>query len=224
MGALTFIDNLDDINVLYFAAELLSLKLTANPAKGSRELSIAQFAKQLLDSYHIPFPEVSKWWNAIKAEIRSTGKLVSPTGHVRVFFGDIDKDHKVWRSGVAHQPQNLSVENLAAGYWRAWKYQQSYPVREAIRLKTQIHDSINGQALIDHCREIIPALAKLVRAECRIHGRLMTIDVDIEVYHTNWAEKVSWKSFLETTLPTLETPKHQIYSIDGQQSTQLLLS
>lgn len=218
MGALTFIDNLDDINVMYFAAQLLQLKISANPSKHSKnELTISQFAQRLLDSYHVPFPEVKLWWAAIKEEIRSTGKLVSPTGHVRVFFGDITKDHKVWRSGVAHQPQNLSVENLALGYWKAWKYACSYPVKEALRLKTQIHDSLNGQVLISEARHIIPELAKLVRAECMVKGRLMTIDVDIEVYHTNWAEKVAWKDFLNDTLPTLEKEKLQTSIIDGRQ-------
>lgn len=216
MGALTFIDNLDDVNVLYFAAELLDLKLVGTPSKGKKnELTMGQFAKQLLETYHVPFPEVKIWWEAIKKEIADTGMLVSPTGHVRVFFGDITKDHKVWRSGVAHQPQNLSVENLAAGYWRAWVYSRNYPVKEAIRLKTQIHDSLNGQVLISEARTIIPALAQLVKASCMVHGRLMEIDVDVEVYHKNWSEKVSWKDFLETTLPTLERQKCLTSTIVG---------
>lgn len=225
MGALTFIDNLDDINVLYVAAELLSIRLIGTDSRSSSKgdkgaLTLPQFAKRLLDSYHIPFPEVSQWWEKIKKEIATTGKLVSPTGHVRVFFGDITKDHKVWRSGVAHQPQNLSVENLGLGYWRAWKYSQQYPVKEAIRLKTQIHDSLNGQVLISEARTVLPKLAQLVRAECMVNGRLMTIDVDIEVYHTNWAEKVSWKTFLETTLPMLESQNLQRSITDGQLYTQ----
>lgn len=218
MGAATFIDNLDDVNVLYFAAELLGLHLIGSPDPKARSnaLTMTQFAQRLLDSYHGPFPEVKIWWAAIKKEIAETGMLVSPTGHVRVFFGDIMKDHKVQRSGVAHQPQNLSVENLAKGYWKAWAYSTQYPIKHAVRLKTQIHDSLNGQVLISEARTVIPALAKLVRAECMVHGRLMTIDVDVEVYHTTWAEKMSWKDFSESILPTLESQSHLTSTIAGQ--------
>lgn len=225
MGALTFIDNLDDINVLYFAAQLLQVKLSGVSSTSKalkKELTIPQFAQTLLDSYHIPFPEVRIWWGSIKKEIAETGKLVSPTGHVRVFFGNITKDHKVWRSGVAHQPQNLSVENLGLGYWRAWLYARNYPVKGAIRLKTQIHDALDGQVLISEARKVLPELMRLVRAECVVHGRTMTIDVDAEVYHTNWAEKVLWKDFLETTLPMLESQNALTSTIDGPGSAPLL--
>lgn len=216
MGAMTFIDNLDDINVLYFAAELLGITLVADKAKPSaKSMTMRQFAQSLLDSYHVPFPEVSAWWKSLKDEVIATGRLVSPTGHTRVFFGDPTKDHKIWRSAVAHQPQNLSVENLNNGQWRAYKYAQEFRDPSAIRLKTQIHDSINGQVKIEYARECIPKLAELIKAQCMVHGRLMVIDVDIEVYTTNWKEKISWKDFLETTLPMLESQKSLTYSTDG---------
>lgn len=208
MGAGTFIDNLDSIDVLYFAADLLSVKLLPSPnPTNPKEMTMTKFAQSLLDSYHRPFAEVKPWWNSLKDEVASTKMLVSPTGHVRYFFGDPNKDHKVWRSAVAHQPQNLSVENLNGGQFRAYKYAQEFRDPSAIRLKTQIHDSLNGQVKIEYAREAIPKLAELVRAECMVHGRLMTIDVDVEVYHTNWKEKVGWKNFSETILPMLESQK-----------------
>lgn len=216
MQAMTFIDNLDDINVLYFAADLLGIKLTTEIGRNVKgAMTMKAFADKLLGAYHIPFPEVKIWWNKIKEEVASTGMLVSPTGHTRVFFGDPIKDHKVWRSAVAHQPQNLSVENLNNGQWRAYKYAQEFRDPSAIRLKTQIHDSLNGQVKIEYARECIPMLAELVKAECMVHGRKMVIDVDVEVYTTNWKEKKPWTDFLETTLPTLEGQKFLTSSTDG---------
>lgn len=216
MQAMTFIDNLDDISVLYFAAELLDIKLIGQgqtPKKG--QMSLKSFATKLLESYHNPFPEVKVWWQGMKDEVASTGQLVSPTGHVRNFFGDPIKDHKVWRSAVAHQPQNLSVECLNNGQFRAYKYAQGFRDPAAIRLKTQIHDSINGQVKIEYARECIPRLAELIEAKLMIHGREMVIDVDVEVYHTNWKEKMGWKDFLATTLPMLESQKYLTSSTAG---------
>lgn len=215
MGALTFIDNLDDINVLYFAAELLGIVITANPSKkAANEMTMMAFATKLLESYHGPFPEVRQWWDKLEKEVKETGRLVSPTGHVRVFFGDPTKSHSVKRSAVAHQPQGLSVEILNRGFWKAYKYSQE--LGEAIlRIKTQIHDSINGQVRIEYAREVIPYLAELVKGREVIHGREMTINVDVEVYHTNWKEKVPWDVFLTTTLPMLEKQRQQTLATAG---------
>lgn len=204
----TFIDSLDSIEVLYFAASLLDIVLTPRPSK-KNEMTMKAFATKLLDSYHSPFPEVSAWWEKVKQEIIATGKLVNPvTGHTRVFFGNAAKDHKIQRSGVAHQPQNFSVSLLNGGFFKAYQYSQqlgadSQSGKSILRLKTQIHDSINGQVLIEHAATVIPYLAELIKARATVHGREMVINVDVEVYHTNWKEKVSWSDFSKTILPTL---------------------
>ena len=132
MGADTFIDNCS-VSILNFAAGFLGISLTEQPKK-SNEMTLKQFAQMLLDSYHTPFPEVSQWWNKIRQEIATTHMLVSPTGHVRWFFGDPMKNHKVFRSGVAHQPQNLSVTKLNQGFLKVYHYMKKYPGQ--VRLKT----------------------------------------------------------------------------------------
>ena len=114
MGSQTFIDNLDSITILYEAAESLGYVLVNNPTK-PKEKTPKQFATELLESYHVPFPEVRRWWQGLKEEVASSGQIRSPDGHVRVFFGDANKNHSVWRSAVAHQPQHTSVSNLNGG-------------------------------------------------------------------------------------------------------------
>lgn len=211
MGADTFIDNCS-VSILNFAAGFLGISLTETP-KGPKEMTLRQFAQSLLDSYHVPFPEVSEWWHAVRLEVATTKKLVSPTGHVRYFFGNPLKDHGVFRSAVAHQPQNLSVTKLNQGMWKVYKYMQIEP--GVVRLKTQIHDSIKFQVRIDRAREVIPELKELVIARQEVKGRLMQIDVDVEVYHDNWKGKTKWPRFLETTLPMLESQNRQTSTIDG---------
>lgn len=213
MGADTFIDNCS-VSILNFAAGFLNIVLTSKP-KASNEMTLKQFAQKLLDSYHIPFPEVSQWWEAIRLEVATTNKLVSPTGHVRYFFGDPIKNHGVFRSAVAHQPQNLSVSCLNGGFWKLYCYMKKEP--GVVRLKTQIHDSVKFQILIERAREIIPEIRELVVARQMVKGRLMTIDVDVEAYHDNWKGKIKWGAFSENILPTLEGQKVLTYSTDGQQ-------
>lgn len=214
MGANTFIDNLEDIGVMYYAAKLLGKTITANP-RAANELTMQQFANELLASYHIPFPEVKQWWGKLREEVARTGMLTSPSGHRRIFFGDISKNHSVWRSAVAHQPQNTSVENLNAGYHRAYQFASNLEDRSAIRLKTQIHDSIFGQVRIERAAELLPQLIELVVARQTIHGRNMVINVDCEVSHTNWKDKIAWEIFSKTTLPTLVSQKSQTSIIGG---------
>lgn len=214
MGAGTFIAGLDDISILYEAAEALGLILSPNP-KAKNEMTPPAFAKKLLDSYHDPFPEVREWWNAIRDEVATTGKLVSPSGHTRIFFGDPKKEHGVWRSAVAHQPQNLSVHNLNKGYLRAYQYNLTLEDRSALRLKTQVHDSIVGQVKIEYAAHILPLLMDIVKAEQVIHGRTMNINVEAEVSTNNWGSMKPWETFLKTTLPTLGNQKCPTYTTDG---------
>ena len=214
MGAQTFIDGLDSITTLFEAAEGLNLKLVEKP-KAKDERTPKQFATELLESYHVPFPEVRRWWQGLKDEVIATGQIRSPDGHVRVFFGDAKRDHGVWRSAVAHQPQHTSVSNLNGGFMKAYGLMLALKDPSVLRIKTQIHDSILGQVKIEYAAAIIPLLMKLVTARQVIHGREMTINVDAEVTLTNWKEKVEWDAFSASTLPTLGVQKSLTSIIDG---------
>ena len=214
MGAQTFIDNLDSITILYEAAESLGYVLVNNPTK-PKEKTPKQFATDLLESYHVPFPEVRRWWQGLKDEVASSGQIRSPDGHVRVFFGDANKNHSVWRSAVAHQPQHTSVSNLNGGFMRAYGLMTALKDPSVLRIKTQIHDSILGQVKIEYAAELIPMLMDLVKATQVIHGRTMVINVDAEVSLTNWKEKIEWETFLANTLPTLGVQKSLTSIIDG---------
>ncbi len=214
MGAQTFIDGLDSISTLYQAAEGLDLQLVDKP-KGKNERTPKQFATELLESYHVPFPEVRRWWQSLKDEVASSGQIKSPDGHVRIFFGDASKSHNVWRSAVAHQPQHTSVSCLNKGFMKAYGLMLALKDPSVLRIKTQIHDSILGQVKIEYAAELIPLLMKLVTARQVIHGRTMTINVDAEVSLTNWKEKTEWETFSVSTLPTLGAQKSLTSIIDG---------
>lgn len=122
MGAKTFIENIGVQIPLFDTASKLGVILVQVPHKNHpEEQTITSFARDLLEAYHKPFPRVRAWYKEIFSEIQITGMLVSPLGHTRKFFGDINKEHDMLRGAVAHQPVNLSVKILNKGFWRCYK-------------------------------------------------------------------------------------------------------
>jgi DNA polymerase I-like protein with 3'-5' exonuclease and polymerase domains len=121
MGGKTFKENIG-VKILHETASALGFKLVPKPSSlHKEEKTIIGFASELLELYHIAFPKVRKWYEVVKAEVSSTNTLTSPLGHVRYLFGDIKKNHAIFRSAVAHVPQNLSVSILNKGYWQIYK-------------------------------------------------------------------------------------------------------
>ena len=149
-----------------------------------------EFATYLLEAYHTPFPRVRAWYKEIANTISTTHMLVSPLGHTRYFFGDINKDHNMLRGAVAHAPQNLSVSILNIGLKKIWKL-----VKEGsgnIRFKAQIHDSVFLQIHNSILDKTIPQVQELLRNPVTIHGRTLVIPVDYK-YGKSWGDMVEVK-------------------------------
>lgn len=175
MGADTFIENAGTKR-LYEGAKLLDYAIT----------TLKEFANYLLNKYNKPFPEINVWYNEVKLEVLRTHTLVSPLGYTRYFFGDVIKDHKVFRNAVAHAPQNLSVCVINKGVWRVYTELVLTGCGQ-IRLKAQIHDSIFGQWKLDKAEYYKPLVLECMNNPTIVHNKLMSIPVDIKTGYT-WAE------------------------------------
>jgi DNA polymerase I-like protein with 3'-5' exonuclease and polymerase domains len=182
MGAKTFKENIG-IKILHETASILGYKLVPKPSsRKPNEKTILGFCKELLDKYHIPFKKVRKWYETIYHEVKTTKMLKSPLGHVRYFFGDIEKDHNMLRSAVAHQPQNLSVAILNIGFWKIYKQMVVQPVAPLklgdFRLKAQIHDSILAQYRKELKEYCVKMMMRLMDNPVEVKGRELRIPVD----------------------------------------------
>ncbi|WCD44285.1 DNA polymerase I [Polaromonas phage Tiera] len=187
MGAKTFIENAG-IMVLYEAASKLGLTIVNVAVKGSNtHVTLKAFAASLLDAYHVPFPRIREWYKEIKHEIKTTGALVSPVGHTRIFFGDMERNHQIFMGAVAHQPQNLSGHVLNLSFMRSYQT-LVIPSNGRFRLKAQIHDSILGQWPIGEANIWAPRLLECMDNPIIVHGREMRIPIDIK-YGQNWGER-----------------------------------
>lgn len=176
MGAATFIENAGTQNLL-LGADALGLKITLSDKPSKNEITLKQFAKQLLDAYHVPFYRVREWYKEIGASIQMTHMLQSPLGHTRYFFGDIQKNHNLLRSAVAHAPQNLSVSVLNIGLWKVWELVKKSEGQ--LRLKAQVHDSILFQYHKDR-PELLDEVLKCLDNPVKIHGRTLVIPIDFK--------------------------------------------
>ncbi|MGE4259195.1 MAG: DNA polymerase [Candidatus Babeliales bacterium] len=187
MGAGTFIENIG-MKILYETAEKLNIRIVEIKRKGrDTEMTLREFAKSLLDVYHTTFPGVRRWYKDVYSEVQNTGYLTSVLGHKRRMFGDITKNHNMFRTAVAHKPQNLSVAILNMGMKRVYR-DMVLPFGGDFRLKAQIHDSLFGQWRIGMAEKFAPMLLERMRNPVMVHGRELIIPVDVKTGH-RWAEK-----------------------------------
>lgn len=187
MGANTFIENIS-IPVLFEAASKMGLTLTDVPQRGNqKQKTVKQFATDLLEVYHKPFPRVREWYKELYEEILATGMLTSPNGYTRKFFGNIAKDHQMLRGAVAHQPQNLSVMILNVGFWRCYQ-ELVVPSNGEYRLKAQVHDSILSQFPEERKEYWAKRQQALMDNPIVIHGRTLSIPTDAAV-GKNWSKQ-----------------------------------
>jgi DNA polymerase I-like protein with 3'-5' exonuclease and polymerase domains len=183
MGAKTFIENAGVQNLLIGASHL-GRKITLNKKAKADETTLQEFATELLESYHKPFPRVREWYKEIATDIATRHMLSSPLGYTRYFFGDINKDHNMLRGAVAHSPQNLSVAILNIGMMKVWKLVKQE--KNKVRMKAQIHDSVFLQIKDEYINSLLPVILHLMDNGVEIHGRVLRIPVDYKI-GKSWA-------------------------------------
>lgn len=190
MGAGTFIENIG-IQILYETADALGIRIVPTVrANHPEEKTLKQFAASILDVYHVPFPGVRKWYQSVFNRVSSSGRLVSPLGYTRWFFGKV-KNHEVFRSAVAHEPQNLSVSIVNKGVMRVYK-ELVLPSSGEVRFKAQVHDSIWGQVLESKKDIYLPRIIECCNNPVVVHGRTLRIPTDLAYGHS-WADKNKYK-------------------------------
>lgn len=187
MAGSTFLENVG-LDILYPAATTLGKTITSKPnPKDKNSYSPTSFCSYLLELYHVPFPKVRQWHRDIGRRVATAHRLVSPLGWTRVFFGDIERDHGVLRSAVAHEAQNLSVAILNKGFMRVYKLVVAPPAGIAlgdIRLKAQIHDSILAQIINTKETLISELFIEAMTNPIQVHGRTLAIPLDSKIGKT----------------------------------------
>lgn len=107
-------------------------------------LRLVKVCAYLLDKYAATYPNVKGlFYDTIISTIEISSKLVSPLGWTRYFFAKPSRKNKpALNAAVAHGPQNLSVSILNKEWYAIWRETVYGVLRDRVRIKAQIHDSI----------------------------------------------------------------------------------
>lgn len=197
MGAKTFTENMG-VDNMHMGAEILGITLTGGDArkpKNTSTMSVIAFANYLIELYHKPFPEIRQWYKETERRLRQHGRITSPLGWTRLFFGNMENNHKALRGAVAHQPQNLSVFLLNDSMFDIY-HNMVLPDRWLgdYMLKGQVHDSIISRVVRDRLQEALLEMRKHMTRPTKINyeliGKPMEIAVDFEISSKSYGELV----------------------------------
>lgn len=86
------------------------------------------------------FPGIARWWQWTAEQLQTQGKIITPFGRVRHFFGRPDDDTTL-REAIAFLPQSTTADRMNLGLWRVWRYMPE------VQLLAQTYDSITFQYL-----------------------------------------------------------------------------
>jgi DNA polymerase I-like protein with 3'-5' exonuclease and polymerase domains len=168
-------------------------------------MSLKKVCAHLLDVYDKTYPRVrGLGYDAIIKEITLTGRLVSPRGWTRIFFGKPSRANKpLLNAAVAHPPQNLSVDIINEEFYNVWRasiYGSFYKAGKEIlcnlvnrlRLKAQIHDSIFFQYRQDNHEVPTIVATQIMNTRVTIRGadgvtRELYIPSDISAGKDRWS-------------------------------------
>lgn len=107
-------------------------------------MRLVKVCAYLLDKYAATYPNVKGlFYDTIISTVEVSSKLVSPLGWTRYFFAKPSRKNKpALNAAVAHGPQNLSVSILNKEWYAIWRETVYGVLRDRVRIKAQIHDSI----------------------------------------------------------------------------------
>lgn len=181
MGAYVLLETMGIPNVIK-AKALLKLP---------KHMSLMDVCEKLLDIYTKAFPRVkNQWYNQIKLEVATTGKLVGATGWTRHCFGNPNKSKPELNAYVAHVPQSLSVMIVNVELMDVWRWGLDHA--DVFRLKAQVHDSIFFQYRIG-AEWVVDKVNSMMQTTIQVKGsdgitRPLFIPTDVKKGITHWGK------------------------------------
>jgi DNA polymerase I len=150
------------------------------PATMAKNLKVAKpLMEEFQREYFRAFPEIRKWHYDVIKKIQLEGRLRTPLGRTRTFFGRRDDDTTI-RSAIAQNPQSLVGDILNMGLLNVWR-------SGLVQILAQIHDAILFQYPIEAEKEILPQISTLMTIEVPVADRILQIPVEGSV-GWNWAK------------------------------------
>ena len=143
------------------------------------ELSAAN-AKQLLSRYFEEYPEIGAWQRAVKQQLKTTKRLVTPMGRARTFWGPYNGN--MFRDALAYVPQSTVADVINTGLIRF--EQMHIPTAEML---LQVHDSFTVQCREEYVDEVKKAMKDALDITLNCGSIEINIPTSIDV-GKNWNE------------------------------------
>lgn len=141
-------------------------------------------ARFILNGFHHAFPEVSTiFWGETQEMLKTTRKIVSPSGSIRIFFDRIDSD--LFMEAYSHRCQHMVAYLINRSLALCAEF---FDPKECY-VKHQVHDEIifgckNDPKVIDHYGQLI---YKFMEYPVKIEGVDVPLIIPAEVtYGPNW--------------------------------------
>ena len=128
------------------------------------------------------FPGIRVWHGTTEKELRDTGKLTTPFGRERQFWGRLNDDTTL-REAIAFKPQSLVGDILNYGLYRIWN-----ELEPEIQVLGQVHDAVLGQCPIERMEEVEPLLINCLTNPIKVNGRTMIIPSEVLWSTTSWKD------------------------------------
>jgi DNA polymerase I-like protein with 3'-5' exonuclease and polymerase domains len=131
-------------------------------------------------AYFSAFPCIPRWHQWTAQQIQTVGKLITPMGRERTFFGRPNDDTTL-RAAIAHVPQSTTADRLNLGLWRVWK-----KLGLKLQLLGQVHDAIYFQVPEEaNIPEIIQEVLALLETPLFHKGRRFVVPGEAK-WGWNW--------------------------------------
>lgn len=159
-------------------------------------------AEDVQRRYFQAFKRVAQRQREIRAQVRQTGRLVTPLGRKRQFFGRL-WDESTQKEALAQTQQSMIGDILNVALWRVWEELDTkvhtighspHPSDpNKVWLIAQVHDAILGE-IRQGDAETLARVKELMSIPVSIRGRTMTVPVEILVGKT-WrkSDMKKWK-------------------------------
>ena len=130
--------------------------------------------------YFKTFPAIPRLHEWIQTQLIESGKLVTPLGRKRWFFGKRD-ERDTLKQAVAHMGQSMTADEMNNAMMNVWRL-------NTVQLLLQGHDSLLMQYPEERENDIIPQILSAMRVPIELEGgRQFVVPVEVQV-GWNWGK------------------------------------
>ena len=149
-------------------------------------------ASQILEAYHMRYPEIRRWHMAIRDDILKNGFLHTTFGRERLFYqaraevlltGKLSNE--AWKDAISYIPQATVPDVTNKGMLEVWEN------LDYLRLHAQTHDGFLASIPIAKLGEAADFIKKSLTIPINIGERTLTIPVEISAGYS-WGLLKKW--------------------------------